>query len=269
VKDKKKCESVTWALSRLVCLGFWLGGTMAFAATPSFSNGSLKGSYEVLLVVWTSPENVTNQGYLGIATFDGSGNVSGSFTINTGGTITTDSFSGTYSVKANGSGALSMTDAQQNKLQLALVINSTGLQFLQTNPTGTAVMNGTGTPQGSTSFSNATLKGTYGFGENKWDTTSDPGSSEPDATLGLLTFDGVGKIKASFTDEHKGQVNITSGTGTYSVNSDGSASASVTLSNKRQVTFAVVINSAGKGFRFQGTNCGCGNAVLAGTAIHQ
>jgi len=213
--------------------------------------------------------NVTNQGYLGIVTFDGISKASGAFTINTGGTITTDSFSGTYAVKANGTGSLSMADKQNNKLQLALVINSTGLQFLQPNPNGTAVMNGTGTPQGSQSFSNASLKGTYGFSENKWDTTSDPNSSEPDATLGLLTFDGAGKVKVSFTDEHKGQVNTTTGSGTYSVNSDGSASANVTLSNKRQITFAIVINSGGKAFQFQGTNCGCGNAVLAGTAIHQ
>jgi hypothetical protein len=153
---------------------------------------------------------------------------------------------------------------------LALVITSVGVQFEQTNPNGsTAVMNGTGTPQGAKSFSDASLKGSYGFLENKWDTTSDPNSSEPDSTLGLLSFNGAGKVSVSFTDEHKGQVNTTTGGGTYSVNSDGSASASVTLSNNRQVTFAIVINSAGKAMQFQGTDCGCGNAVLAGTAIKQ
>ncbi len=247
-------------------------GTLAQATEPpaQFSNASLKGGYEVLLVAWTSPENVTNYGYLGIVTFDGVSNVTGSFTINTGGVITTDTYNGTYSVNKNGTGSLSMSDTQNNTLQLALVIDSAGIQFLQTNPNGsTAVMNGTGTKQDSTSFSNASLKGVYGFQETKWDTTSDPNSSEPDSTLGLLIFNGLGKISISFTDEHKGQVNTTTGKGTYSVNSDGSASASAMMSNGREVTFAIVISSAGKAFQLQGTNCGCGNAVLAGTAFHQ
>jgi hypothetical protein len=259
----------------LVALWFFAawGNGEAWAAgpPPSYTNASLKGAYEVLLVVWTSPENVTNQAYLGILTFDGVSKVNGSFTINTGGTITTDSYAGTYSVQTNGTGSLSMTDAQNNTVDLALVISTGGvLQFLQTNPNGsTAVMNGTGVSQGTKAYSNASLKGSYSFLETKWDTTSDPNSSEPDSTLGLMTFNGTGKVTVSFTDEHKGTVVTTTGSGTYAVNSNGTATASVTLSNNRTVTFAMVVYSAGKAMQFQGTNCGCGNAVLAGTAVHQ
>jgi hypothetical protein len=269
----KRGRSVKLVLGLVVLCLFAAGGNgEAWAAPLSYTNASLKGSYEVLLVVWTSPENVTNQGYLGILTFDGVTKVTGSFTINMGGTITTDSsFAGTYAVKSDGTGSLSMTDAQNNALDLALVISAGGvLQFLQTNPNGsTAVMNGTGTSQGTKTYSNASLKGSYSFLETKWDTTSDPNSSEPDSTLGLMTFNGAGKVTVSFTDEHKGTVVTTTGSGTYAVNTNGTATASVTLSNNRTVTFAMVVYSAGKALQFQGTNCGCGNAVLAGTAVHQ
>jgi hypothetical protein len=263
-------------MTRLGAL-LWVGGfLMLVAATPnsaaeSFSNATLNGSYETLLSVWTSVENVTNQGLLGILTFDGVSKVTGSFTINTGGTITTDTFSGNYAVNSNGTGSITLTDSLGNALDLALVINSDGsnLQLLQTNPNGsTAVMNGTARAQRAGPFSNGSVRGVYGFLEQKFDTTSDPNSSEPDSTLGIITFDGVSKITTSFTDEHKGAIQTTTGSGTYSVNSDGTADASLTLSNGRIVDFVFVLSSS-RTFQFLGTNCGCGNAVLSGTAIHQ
>lgn len=268
-----KTSVFSWVPRLVGLLVLLAASTDAAAATPpAFNNGSLKGSYETLLTVWTSPENVTNQGYLGILTFDGVSAVTGSFTINTGGTITTDSFTGTYSVKTNGTGSLSMTDSQSNAVDLALVLNSTAtnLQLLQTNPNGsTAVMNGTATSQVATSFSNASLKGTYGFLENKFDTTSDPNSSEPDSTLGILTFDGVSKVVVSFTDEHKGTVVTTTGSGTYTVATNGTATAVLTLSNSRTIDFTMVLYSSGKAMQILGTNCNCGNAVLVGTAVRQ
>jgi hypothetical protein len=256
-------------IAGLLCVAAPLSSGMP-AQYPVYSNASLTGAYEVLLVTWTSPENVTNLGYLGIFTFNGAGGVSGSFTINTGGTITTDTYSGTYTVSRNGTGTLSVTDSLSNILALAFVIDSSGLKFVQTNPNGsTAVMNGTGTAQVLTSFSNASLSGNYGFLENKWDTTSDPNSSEPDTTVGLFGFNGNGAVTVSFTDEHKGSIVLTTGSGTYAVNSDGTATASITLSNRRVITFAMVLGSSGKTLHVLGTNCGCGNAVLAGTAMHQ
>lgn len=240
------------------------------AQQPAYNNASLNGPYEVLLVTWTSVQNVTNVGYLGILTFNGSGGVTGSFTISTGGITTNDTYSGTYSVSRNGTGTLSVTDSTNNTLALAFVIDASELKFVQTNPNGdTAVTNGTGIAQGTGTFSNASLKGNYGFLENKWDTTSDPNSSEPDTTEGIMAFNGKGAVTVSFTDEHKGAVAMTTGSGTYSVNADGTASASITLSNTRVVTFAMVLNARGKGLQVLGTNCGCGNAVLAGTANHQ
>jgi hypothetical protein len=117
---------------------------------------------------------------------------------------------------------LSITDSQSNTVALALVIDPSGLKFLQTNPNGsTAVMNGTGTAQGTGPFSDTSLSGNYGFLETKWDTTSDPNSSEPDSTLGIFKFDGAGTITVSFTCEHKGSIAMTTGSGTYSVNPDG------------------------------------------------
>jgi hypothetical protein len=73
----------------------------------------------------------------------------------------------------------------------------------------------------------------------------------------------------SFTDEHKGTVVTTTGSGTYTVATNGTGTATMTLSNSRVVDFSVVLYSSGKGLQILATNCGCGNAVLVGTAVRQ
>ncbi len=182
----------------LLCV-FMTNGS-ALGQLPPFNNGSLKGPYEVMLNVWASKANVTNQVSVGILIFDGVGAVTCALTINTAGKITTDTFKGTYSVSANGSGSISMKDSSNKTIALALVIGSPAknLQLLQTNPNGnTAVMTGTATAQGSGPFSNASLKGGYAVLETSWITTSDSSSSPvPIGVVAVVTFDGVGKVSS-------------------------------------------------------------------------
>lgn len=255
----------------LLC-AFMTSGS-ALGQQPPFNNGSLKGPYEVMLNVWASKVDVTNQVSVGILTFDGVGAVTCALTINTAGKITTDSFSGTYSVSANGSGSISMKDSRNVTIALALMIGSSAktLQLLQTNPNGdTAVMTGTATAQGSGGFSNASLKGRYAVLETSWITTSDSASSPvPIGVVAVVTFDGAGKVSSFSNTTANGVSKSGSSQGTYSVKSDGTGTVNLTDKKGNLSTFTAVINSSGNGFQFFWANCKCGNSAVAGTGVHQ
>jgi hypothetical protein len=271
LKNTRTSESGLTVVALFLCL---LTATGTPAAALSFANSSLKGSYGVLLNTTTSATDVTNQTYLGILSFNGAGKVTApAFTIDTGGTITTvDSFSGSYSVKSNGTGSLTMTDADKKTLDLAFVINAAGkgLVLLQTNPSGSSVMAGIATAMVLSSFTNADLKGTYAVLENSGVTTSNTSSPNPEAIVGIATFDGVSKITTSSTGSHDGTAeSLGSSTGTYSVSSDGTVSVSLTNSKGKVSEYSAVLNSSGTGFQFLDLSCNCGNGTLSGTGTHQ
>jgi len=275
---KKVCQ---WSASgpviaALVCLAVAMVTPMALAQSPAYNNGSLKGSYGFLIAEWTSSSSVSAFNSLGVMTFDGTGNLSGSYTENTAGTVGTATFSGTYSVHSNGTGSVSLTVENKFNVTLAFVIDAStkNLQLLQTNcPSGSCgnwVISGTAVAQVSTSFSKASLKGVYGDLTNKW--TPDP-NQQAQAVVGLATFDGAGNVKISGTGNTAGTVTTDTWKGTYSVNSDGTGSFTVTDSKSNEVKGALVVNSAGKGYQLMLTSlpCGssCGNMVISGSATHQ
>lgn len=249
-----------------VCLMVTASTSAASVQAPVFTNASLKGAYGVLLNAWISTSNATNQASVGILNFDGIGNVtSSSFTVNTGGTITTDAATGTYSINKNGTGSIRLIDSQSLQLHLVLVINSTNkdLQLMQTNPDGTRVVIGTAVLQGSVSFTAASLKGAYGFLVAG---SQDGNSPNPEGVLYLLSFDGISKLTAVYTKEDSGIVTTGTASGTYSVNSDGSGSFSL---DNGTINFTLVVNSSGRSFQAIETACGCANDVQSGTATHQ
>jgi len=263
-------------LAVVVCMAVAMATPMAFAQSPAFNNGSLKGSYSFLVAEWTSSSSVSAFNSLGVMTFDGAGNLSGSYTANFAGTVVTGTFSGTYSVNSNGTGSMSYEISGYGTVTTAFVVDAStkNLQLLQTTcPSGGCgnwVNSGTAIAQVSTSFSNASLKGVYGRLLNKW--TPDP-NQPAQANVGVATWDGAGKLKVSDTDNTAGTVTTDTWKGTYSVNSDGTGSFAVTDSKGNKVTGALVVNSAGKGYQFMLTSlpCGssCGNAVWSGTGTHQ
>jgi hypothetical protein len=125
------------------------------------------------------------------------------------------------------------------------------------------VLSATAVASGGSSFSNASLKGAYEFLSTQWPTPQD---SNAQNDLGILTFDGTGKIKASITENAAGKVTIIKASGTYSVNSDGSGS--FTLKPKTgSVTYVFAIDSAGKGFQL--IEAVSGGPMQSGTATHQ
>jgi hypothetical protein len=81
-----------------------LGATPAGAA--GFTNANLKGGYSMLVAADNAASPFTQ---IGVLTFNGVSAVSFTWTANNNGSIFSGSESGTYSVKANGSGSISMT----------------------------------------------------------------------------------------------------------------------------------------------------------------
>lgn len=236
------------------------------SGSPAFSNGSLKGSYSVLMNNWTSDPSRTED-LVGVFNFDGTSKVSiTSFTDNKVGTLTTGTGSGTYSVNANGSGSMNIKLTNGNTGIFGIVINAAGkgFQTMCTNCGGDPnVLSATAVATGGSKFSNASLRGAYEFLSTQWPTPQD---SNAQNDLGILTFDGAGKIKASITQNAAGTVTTIKASGTYSVNSDGSGSFTL-MSKTGSITIAFAIDTAGKGFQL--IKAVSGGSVQSGTATHQ
>src|SRR5208337_4234319 len=124
------------------------------AQAASFSNASLKGSYSFLTNLWTADTNTNEFAMVGVMTFDGAGNVTGSYTSSDGGVVQTGALGGTYTVNSNGTGVIDLTTG--STAQFAITLNSTaakvahGVQLLQTNDSNNEVVSGTAMLQSTT-----------------------------------------------------------------------------------------------------------------------
>jgi len=246
-------------------------GVLGASPRPGFGNGSLQGSYSVLLNKWTSDTGRKPEALVGVFGFDGAGNVTiTSFTDNNGGTITTGTGTGTYSVKANGTGTMPVTLSNGDSGTFSIVLDAKGKGFQMMLTTcsqgcGTNVLSGTAVATGGSSFSNASLKGGYEFLTVKWTWSQ---STDSQNALGIFTFDGAGKVKAALTQDRAGTVTTIKATGSYSVNSDGSGSMALT-GKQGSITFAFAIDAAGKGSQLISTISGGNDPVQSGTTAKQ
>ncbi len=256
---------------------FALAGVPAQAA---YSAANVKGSYSVLFNEWTEPTG-SEGAVLGMVDFDGVGAVSGSFTVvnSTGLDVLTISSGSSYSVKANGSGSMTLVltgTGSPGTVQIDFVLNSVSgsiaksLQMLAVNSktTNTNVVAGTAVATGlSGSASAANLKGAYSFLLNIWT------AGTQQAILGTFSFDGASKVTLTYTQQQgPGSVSKGTGSGTYSVTTDGTGSMNLALSNGNSATedFAINSVSAGvsKGFQTLETDSNT-TFTVTGAAVHQ
>jgi len=213
-----------------------------------YSNASLKGPYGFLTNTWLSNQSDYPCAELGILNFDGAGNFTIAFTENCGGSVNSYTGGGTYSVAKDGTGSFTGTlSGISGTFTEAIVLNSGGKGFQMVLTSCPFCGNdtdddaGTAIAMGATSFSNASLKGSYEFMSAKLTYAQDENAS---INLGAGTCDGAGKIKGSGINVFAGTPQSFTYTGTYSVNSDGSGSMTITTPDGSWVTSAFVINSA-------------------------
>lgn len=265
---------------RLVRVGVLVFVTIALALSAQaagFSNASLKGSYSFLVNKWTADVDTNELAVVGVMTFDGAGNVTALGTEIKGGVIQTGTLGGAYTVNSNGTGAINFTTGE-NPPRYAITLNSTaaklahGVQLLVIDDNDNEVISGTALLQSTTAatYGETSLKGNFSFQFNKW--TANVNSNQ-EGYIGILSFDGKGNVKGSFTDMNGGVLQTWTVTGTYTVDSDGSGSASFTCGHSNcQIAFALNSVAAGqaKGFQFLVTEGESnGNGVMAGTALKQ
>jgi len=247
------------------------------AQAVTFNNASLKGSYSFLTNLWTANTSTNQFAMVGVLTFDGAGNVSGSYTSISHDTVQTGTLGGTYTVNSNGTGTITFTTG--STAQFAITLNSTaaglahGVQLLQTNDSNNEIISGTALLQATTAgtYSVASLKGNFAF---QYNPRTVDGTLSEDGGIGIFSFDGKGNVKTSITNIFGGALFTNTGlTGTYTVNSDGSGSLVVVSKHNPQLAFALNTVAAGhaKGLQFLDTNTGdgSGNLVITGSALSQ
>src|SRR5580704_13484535 len=224
-------------LSILICLSAvpLVAQTTIGGGTCSASN--LNGNYEVLL---SGRQSVANQATnllqgVGTATFDGSSNVTLALTLNTVtpaqtfGTAVT--YTGTYSVQANCSAAITITGG--DSATFSVEIQSQGRAFVLIGSDAMWVYNGNGNLQSFTSAcQTGMLSGAYAFlGGGSALSSTGPGAGV--STVGLLQFDGQGNVTGNWTQVASTTNGTTSSsvsiTGNYSITS--ACSGSITLTD--------------------------------------
>jgi len=105
-------------------------------------------------------------------------------------------------------------------------------------------------------FSNASLSGGYSFADSG--ETLGPASIKF-AEVGVITFDGAGSLKGSVAMNDGGTICTATVTGTYSINADGSGSATLTQTPDAAsvahgcttITFQVALALSGGGAQVQ------------------
>ena len=249
----------------------------ARSAHASFSNASLKGTYSILVNRWTANSTENQFAELGVLHFEGAGNVTISFTSMTGGIKGSGTESGTYTVNANSTGTMTFTGGS-NPPTYSIVINSSaagvakGISLLRTdnNYPSDASESGTAVLQSTTAvtFSLASLKGSMSILVNQWQV-----SSSEDTIVGIGTFSGTGTVKGSSTARTNGVEENRTATGTYTVNSDGSGSITLNVSDGTTEVLAFVLNtvsstSPAKGMQLLQTS-GTGNQAVTGIGLKQ
>jgi hypothetical protein len=240
---------------RFLQVGVLVSVTSALALSAqaaTFSEANLKGRYSYMLNKWTVDVGMNQVANVGVMTFDGAGNMTGSATKVGGGVSEGGALSGTYTVNSDGTGMIEVTSTLFNPptIQYGFVLNSLaggvahGFQFMQTDNGNNVVISGTALLQSpiAVHYSLASLKGSFALQFNAWST--DPDFDEQGG-IGTITFDGEGNLKESLTSVDRGEVHGVTLTGTYAVNADGSCSGSFVQPDGSMSNFACALNSVG------------------------
>jgi len=246
------------------------------ARAAGFGNGSLKGSYSFLIDRWTADVSTDQFAMVGVMSFDGAGNVTGSYTSMSANVAQSGALGGTYSVSSNGSGSIDLTTG--STAQFAIALNSTvggvahGVQLIETNDTSNEVISGTAVLQSTSpmTYSAASLKGTFAFLGNTW---TDDASQAEDGDIAIFTFDGKGHLQATVSSMYAGTLYTNTVNGAYTVSPKGTGTLSIISNNNLKFAFALnsVASGLAGGLQVLATNPGngSGNYVIAGAAVKQ
>ena len=218
-------------------LGFalLLGLCLSGYASASCTNATLVGNYGFTVTgVDSSGELSASVGQL---TADGKGNLTGIFTNSTAGVISSDvALTGTYSVKTNCTGTATISSGG-SAAKFSLVIVSNGVQVELTETNAGTSQYGYALAQGAAICTNAGVKNTFGFRGGGY--TS---SLTPYAYSGQVKLNGLGGVTGSESASFGGTIESFSLTGSYSVSSNCTETATFNGStgNVTHTNFVIV-----------------------------
>lgn len=230
---------------RKLGIALWLGLCFSVYASAACSNATLAGNYGFTIT------GVDGTGQLsasvGQLTADGKGNVTGIFTVSNAGVISTNvALTGTYSVNTNCTGATTITPSGGAATSFSLVVVSSGAQFeLAETKAGTSQY-GYALAQGKAICTNAGIKGTAGFRGGGYDS-----SLSPNAWAGQVKLDGLGGVTGSETASFGGSIQTFTLTGTYSVSSNCTGTATFNGGPTPAHTYFVIVNGGKSAMQIQ------------------
>jgi uncharacterized protein (TIGR03437 family) len=209
------------------------------------SSATLSGTYSLTLsgrdVNSSLAFSKVSEG-IGTATFDGLSKVTFSLTTNTNPTFgVAQTLSGTYSLQANCVGVLNLTAGDTASFSLSSY--NGGKSFLVTGQDGTYTFTGSGSLLPTAACSASLLTGSYSFNGSGFALTSGAVVGGNDVA-GLLQFDGKSAVTANWSVAASGAAVVTNATGTYSVASSCTGTATLIDSSGNTWTFQLVVTTA-------------------------
>lgn len=246
-------------LAWLARLGLLSVACTAMLAQPQIGGGpctsaTLSGNYSLTLtgrdVGSTATLSTVSLG-AGTATFDGLSKVTLTLTANTAKSQgMTETLSGTYSLQVNCIGVITITSG--DTASFTLESYNQGKSYLITGQDGTYAFNGSGSLLPA-SCSASEVSGTYSFNGNGFQLTSATISGVADFS-GLMQFDGTSAVTSTWYVSAGGSTQTVTASGTYTVNSNCSATASLTDNAGHAYALQLTVTSGAGNFIFGGTS---------------
>jgi len=245
-----------------LCLAAVLFIPAALFAQPQIGGGqcssaTLTGNYSLTLTGRQTTTLSTGLGLYGFAfggvlqgvgsaNFDGISKVTFTFTANSNSsTAVADTWSGTYTLPANCLGVVSLSTGDTGTFTLASY--ASGGSFTIDGFDGTYSFNGSGSTLPA-SCSASLLNGTYSFNGNGFVLSSGAIGTVSEIS-GLITFDGVSAVTTNWYVSVAGGTANDTGSGTFTVNSNCTATAALVDGSGNKYSLGLVITAA-KGTNF-------------------
>ena len=202
-------------------LGFalLLGSCFSVYASASCTNATLVGNYGFTITGVNSSGSLSAA--VGQLSANGKGKFTGIFTNSDAGVISSNAaLTGTYAIRANCTGTATITPSGGTASIFSLVVVSSGGQFELTDTKAGSSEYGYAMAQGAATCTNAGVKNTFGFRGGGY--TS---SLAPYAFAGQVKLNGLGGITGSESASFGGTIENSSLSGSYSVSSNCTGTA--------------------------------------------
>ncbi len=225
-------------------IALWLGLCVSVYASAACSNATLVGNYGFTVTGVNGSGSLTAA--VGQLTADGKGNFTGIETVSDAGAISSNVvLTGTYSVKTTCNATATISDGG-TPANFSLVVVTSGGQFEITRTDAGTSQYGYALAQGKAICTNAGIKSTFGFRGGGYDS-----SLAPYAWAGQVKLNGLGGITGSESASFGGTIQTFALTGTYSVSSNCTGTATFDGGPTSAHIYFVIVNAGKSAMQIQ------------------